>query len=541
MRTTDTSSIIDSIDIVKEISKYVQLTPKGGEYTSCCPFHVEDTPSFFVNPQKRLFYCFGCQAGGNVINFRSMIAGLQLKDAVLALANDYGLQVQNISSKQPLKDCLIAAQSIYLNALPSSSNATTYLTNRGFKADTLTQFGVGYVPDEWQVLTKDPKINKKDALVLGMLIKKNDRVFDRFRGRITFPIHDHLGTIVGFGGRVIGDAKPKYLNSTDSELYHKREVLYGLFHAIQAKSKHIILVEGYLDVIALHQAGFKGAVASLGTAFTSEQFKLVCQYADQLTFCFDGDRAGYSAAEKAFQTILPLIRDQLACAFLFLEDGEDPDSYIQSHGAENFGQRISRATSFTAYLEHRAQSGLNIQILDHQAQFIKRLHEHLVQMPNSITKRLIQKKHTLKIQAELSRVKKTVAIKKDMKEIRLITLCFQYPELFQSKQLLLSSALDELPELCQTAITSLFKEPKLSLASFCVRLQLTYTPSLINQAIDAASVEKEFIDIVQKLRANGIKAKIDQLITKSKVGSLTENEGIMLQALLIKKRDLQKS
>ncbi len=536
---SDTSSIIEQIDIVKEISKHVQLIPKGSEYTACCPFHLEDTPSFFVNPQKRLFYCFGCQVGGNVINFKALIAGLNTKDAVQALANEYGLQISKQPSRQPLKDCLSVAQNLYLKYLKQSDKAQAYLKSRGLSTDIIDAFGVGYVPDEWQVLSKNNNISKKDALNLGMIIDKNGRSYDRFRSRVMFPIHDHLGTLVGFGGRSIDDSKPKYLNSADSDLYHKREVLYGLHQAIKAKEKHLIVVEGYMDVIALHQAGFKGAVASLGTAFTSEQFSLICQYADQLTFCFDGDRAGKSAAEKAFQTLLPLIRDQVACSFLFLDEGEDPDSYIQNHGAEAFRNQLEHALPFSTFLEDQASIDLNTKILDHQAQFIKRVHAFLEQMPNSITKKLIQKKHQLKVTASPA-PKVTPQKKQNPKIWRLLELIFQYPSL-RKEYLLSEDTKWFLPKVCQSALTMLDEQPNLSFAGFCQQQQLQYMPSIISASDDEERAKKELCDMIEKLKAATIKHHINLLIEKSKREGLSTEEANKLQQLLLKKQNLQKN
>lgn len=536
----DISQVIESVDIVQEISKYVQLKQKGNEFSACCPFHNEDTPSFYVNPLKRLFYCFGCQTGGNVINFRANIAGLQFKDALTALAREHGIKIESHAKPTaPLRETLDTALSMYRSMLLEQPSAQAYLKERHLSQEVIQQFEIGFANDEWQMLSGSRKIKQAHAESLGMIIPKNGRYYDRFRARVMFPIRDHFGALCGFGGRCLGDEKPKYLNSPESSLYHKSKILYGLNHAIKAKSKHMIVSEGYLDVIALHQAGFTGGVAPLGTAFTTEQFHLLCQYADEITFCFDGDAAGIKAANKAFETVLPHLRDQVACFFLFLDKDEDPDSIIQKGGAALFEQKMQKRLGLSCYMDQICSQGLDISRLEHKAIFLKKVAEVLKLMPSSITKRLIQKKHQFNTAVKIE--KTAVPAVKTSLEMRLIELLFSCPGVVANNQMVFESYKRYLPPLSQSALETLTTAPHASLAEFIETTGVDYRPSQLALQSDENAVCQELSDLLYRMKLNRLTQAIKTLTDRGRSAPLSEVDNQKLQSLFKTKHEMQKS
>lgn len=459
------TAIIDAVSLETEVSKYVKLRPNKHELLGLCPFHTEDTPSFYVNPAKKLFFCFGCQTGGNVITFRSKIAGITTKDAVEALANDYGVKLEPSSSesRKPYYDNLDIATDFYKQMLSKSPQAKAYLNKRMLSDESINTFQIGYAPEGWRHLEHAPRFNTKVGKTLGLIIETDKGGYDRFRNRIIFPIISHQGKVVGFGGRSLGDEKPKYINSAESLVYHKSDILYGLYHALQHQEKTLIIVEGYLDVISLHAAGFVGACASLGTAFTPSHFKLAARYAEHIIFCFDGDEAGQKAQEKAFQTLLPHIRDQVSCSFLSLPKGEDPDSYLQKYGKEAFLSCLDSATPFSEYLLSHGRFNDNPS-LEQAAKKHAHLSSLIKQMPDSILKNLLLDKLPVPI-------KKTAVVNKspnirNNNDMMLLELIFQQPEVLAKLPHDIVNMKTSLPPLVLNAWNALILDQNLSLATF---------------------------------------------------------------------------
>lgn len=532
-------AVIDASDIISEVSKHVQLKPKNNEYTACCPFHQEDTPSFYVNPSKRLFYCFGCQAGGNVINFRAMISGLQFKDALGALAHELNItHTQN--NKNKAQETLKTASKLYQSQLKSTPEAIRYLSDRGISQTSIEQFELGFTPDEWRTITNHSFIKKQDALDSGLIIQKESNTYDRFRNRITFPIRDHRGSLCGLGGRVINDDKPKYLNSPETELYHKGKILYGLNQAIRKNAKRIIVVEGYLDVITLHQAGFEGGVAALGTAFTTEHFDLICPYATDLIFCFDGDRAGHSAARKAFDVLLPKLRDQVACFFVFLNDGEDPDSIISQQGPEAFQDRLTQAMGFSDYLKKIATDDLNANNIEHQAQIIKNSAHLLKQMPDSIYSRLIKKDLQIKIPTNNTPKVPTHNDSTHKHIKRLIELICSNKKTLKDNQAALEKITHYLPPIIQNTIQTLNKHPETSLAEIYSMHNIQYLPSKCVTDSDSTAATTELSDLLSHFCNNYLSEQIKQLSHQAQHNSLTPTDQQKLLSLLQEKKHLKK-
>ncbi|MDX1303427.1 DNA primase [Photobacterium sp.] len=365
-------SFIDDLitrhDIVDVIDARVKLKKQGKNFGACCPFHNEKTPSFSVSQEKQFYHCFGCGVHGNVLDFVMEFDRLEFVEAVEELASQLGLDVPRedggkpsgprTAEKRSLYDQMGLISQFYQSQLrtPDGQVAIDYLKNRGLSGEVVQKFGIGYIPDQWDMVRsrfgRDPE-SQKSLVTTGMLIENdNGRRYDRFRGRVMFPIHDRRGRVIGFGGRVLGDGTPKYLNSPETPIFHKGRELYGLYEVLQAhrEPEKLLVVEGYMDVAALAQFGVDYAVASLGTATTGDHIQTLFRQTSTVVCCYDGDRAGREAAWRAMEQGLPFLTDGRQLKFMFLPDGEDPDSCIRSEGKEAFEQRINQAMPLTEFL-----------------------------------------------------------------------------------------------------------------------------------------------------------------------------------------------
>lgn len=356
--------LLSRADIVELIDKRVPLKKQGREFAACCPFHNEKSPSFFVSPVKQFYHCFGCGAHGTAISFLMEYDHMAFPEAVRELAEMMGMQVPveqgetaSVSSNAPLYEVLDKAASYYRTQLKTSRVAIEYLKSRGLTGEIAKEFNLGFVPPGWDNVLK--AVGRDDAAVkalqgAGMLIEKenNRRFHDRFRERVMFPIKDDRGRVIGFGGRVIGQGEPKYLNSPETSLFHKGRNLYGLYEAKQALRSipRLLVVEGYMDVVALAQYGVRYAVATLGTSTTTEHVIKLFKIVNEVVFCFDGDRAGRSAAWRAMENALPAAESGRQISFLFLPEGEDPDTLIRKEGKEAFEKRLSSATPLSKFM-----------------------------------------------------------------------------------------------------------------------------------------------------------------------------------------------
>ncbi|MBX6404374.1 DNA primase [Pseudomonas syringae pv. tomato] len=354
--------LLNRTDIVDVVSSRVQLKKAGKNYSACCPFHKEKTPSFSVSPDKQFYYCFGCGAGGNALGFIMDHDNLDFPQAVEDLAKAAGMEVpreQGVKGQKPrqptdspLYPLLNAASEFYRQALkshPSRKAAVDYLKCRGLSGEIARDFGLGFAPPGWDNLYKhlsSDSLQQKVMIDAGLLIENAEtgKRYDRFRDRVMFPIRDSRGRIIAFGGRVLGDDKPKYLNSPETPVFHKGQELYGLFEArkFNRNLDEIIVVEGYMDVIALAQQGLRNAVATLGTATSEEHLKRLFRVVPNVLFCFDGDQAGRNAAWRALEAALPNLQDGRRARFLFLPEGEDPDTLVRSEGTDAFKARINQ-------------------------------------------------------------------------------------------------------------------------------------------------------------------------------------------------------
>ncbi|EGQ7841522.1 DNA primase [Vibrio alginolyticus] len=367
--------LLARLDIVDIIDARVKLKKKGKNYGACCPFHNEKTPSFSVSQEKQFYHCFGCGAHGNAIDFLMEFDRLEFVEAIEELASYLGLDVPreqrsggngsfqsgpqaSSSEKRNLYDLMGSIAQFYRNQLkqPASKVAIEYLKDRGLSGEIVQKFGIGYVADEWDLVRKNFGQNKEnqDMLVTGGMLIENDKGnrYDRFRGRVMFPIRDRRGRVIGFGGRVLGDGTPKYLNSPETPIFHKGKELYGLYEVLQAyrEPPQILVVEGYMDVVALAQYGVDYSVASLGTSTTGDHLQVLFRQTSTVVCCYDGDRAGREAAWRAMENALPYLTDGRQLKFMFLPDGEDPDSYIRQNGKQAFEQQVSNAMPLSEFM-----------------------------------------------------------------------------------------------------------------------------------------------------------------------------------------------
>jgi DNA primase len=354
--------LLNRTDILDVVSSRVQLKKAGKNFTACCPFHKEKTPSFSVSPDKQFYYCFGCGAGGNALGFVMDHDNLDFVQAVEDLAKAAGMEVPREESRRgskprqptdsPLYPLLTAAAEYYRQALrqhPARKSAVEYLKGRGLTGEIARDFGLGFAPPGWDNLLRhlsSDTLQQRAMIDAGLLVENADtgKRYDRFRDRVMFPIRDSRGRVIAFGGRVLGDDKPKYLNSPETPVFHKGQELYGLYEArkFNRNLDEIIVVEGYMDVIALAQQGLRNAVATLGTATSEEHIKRLFRIVPSILFCFDGDQAGRNAAWRALEAALGSLQDGRKARFLFLPEGEDPDTLIRAEGLDAFRARIAQ-------------------------------------------------------------------------------------------------------------------------------------------------------------------------------------------------------
>jgi DNA primase len=555
--------LLARVDIVEVIGARVPLKKTGREFSACCPFHTEKTPSFTVSPVKQFYHCFGCGQHGTAIGFLMAYDRMTFPEAVEELARRVGLEVPHDEraerrgpDPQPIYDTLEEAARFYQQQLrrhPAARQAVEYLKRRGLTGETAATFGLGYAPPGWDNLlralgTDEAGVKRLDAA--GLLAEGSDRKrYDRFRERVMFPIRDTRGRIVGFGGRVLGDAKPKYLNSPETPVFHKGRELYGLYEARRAPGtiERLLVVEGYMDVIALTQHGIRNAVATLGTATTSEHLDRLFKTAPEIVFCFDGDRAGREAAWKALNTALPHLSEGREARFLFLPEGEDPDTLVRKEGPDGFSARIRQAQPLSAFLYARLSSDVDVASLDGRARLASRARPMLAQLPPGPFRELMQQRLT-----ELTGVAATAAPRRPLQPLpgrmvvgtipparRAIALLLRQPEVASRPDLpdgwrdapvpevdLLARLVDlasARPDIPPAALIERWEDPEL-------RHHLSNLQALRLDLIDD-DVPEHFLGTLRRLAELARRAEVERLLRKNDLTSLTENEKARLREI----------
>ena len=454
-------SLLDRADIVEYVGAGLKLTKKGKDHWACCPFHQEKTPSFKVSTERQGYYCFGCKASGNLIGFVMTRDNVEFPQAIETLAAHYGVEVpreggERERPEEGLYEVLAEAAACFVTWLrepETGAKAREYLQGRGLKPTTTEGFSLGFVPAGWDNLLS--KLGTTDArtefLHKAGLIRRKDgdaHFFDMFHGRLMFPIRDARGRIIGFGGRALDDHGPKYLNSPQTPVFHKARELYGLYEARQASRRieELILVEGYTDVLSLHQAGITNSVATLGTAASEQHFTSMFRHTDTLVCCFDGDQAGRRAAHSAMLQAIPTLRTNKKLKFAFLPEGEDPDSLVSTQGAEAFTKRLATSQLFSEYFFEEMRAGLDLNALEDQARLRHMAEPEIERLPDDPLKSLmrtklaeftggaqVQGQHGRATRAQSSR--RTRGVRKDRRAIlrqRMLSILVRHPAFFAS-------------------------------------------------------------------------------------------------------------
>ncbi|MGB5627482.1 MAG: DNA primase [Woeseiaceae bacterium] len=413
--------LIARADVVEIVGRRVQLKKAGREFKACCPFHDEKTPSFTVSPGKGFYHCFGCGAHGTAVGFLMEFDHMSFVEAIESLASSMGVEVPRSESDKPARRydelfSLMDSVARYWQAvMKETQTAVDYLKNRGIDGATAKRFGIGYAPDGWSnVLDKFGKSSEatERLLATGLIIRKdNGQHYDRFRDRIMFPIRDTRGRTIGFGGRTLGDGEPKYLNSPETVLFHKGRELYGLFEARQAlrNIEQLVVVEGYMDVVALARHGIDFSVATLGTATTSEHLNQLFRLTENVHFCFDGDRAGKAAAWRALENALPQIREGRQIRFVFLPEGQDPDSFVNENGADAFVDALDNSVALSGFLIEELASQVDMETVDGRARLAELARPLVNKIPTGVYRELLMESLAAAVGLTAAKLEKMIA------------------------------------------------------------------------------------------------------------------------------------
>ncbi|HJR10412.1 MAG TPA: DNA primase [Rhodanobacteraceae bacterium] len=557
--------LLARVDIVDVVQLRVPLKRAGREWTACCPFHDERTPSFYVSPAKQFYHCFGCGAHGSAVRFLMEYEHLEFPDAVEELAQSVGLTVPHEGGPaRPREDhtdlysLLDSAAAFYQRALPESAAARAYCKKRGLDAAIIERFRIGWAPGGWDAVKR--ALGSSDARTklleqAGMLSTGDKgKQYDRFRERLMFPILDRRGRVIAFGGRVLEGDGPKYLNSPETPLFHKGRELFALWQVRQANTKleRLIVVEGYMDVVSLHQAGVTQAVATLGTATTNEHAELLFRAAPDVYFCFDGDRAGRSAAWRALESVLPRMRDGRQAFFLFLPEGEDPDTLVRKEGRDGFEARLKNATPLSEYFYAYLSHDVNVATLDGRARLAEHAKPLLAKLPDGAFRDLmfaeLEKRtgvqgtpaanaaHSRRVTSATGAPKRTLvrsAIAMLLANPALaqeITLPYAFAGLDKPGIPLLTELLDflqERPGINTALLLEHFANREES--SALQKLALTEFPG------EPEALRAEFIDAFRKLAEQTTQQRLDGLIRKQSESGLDDADKNELRALLARK------
>jgi len=552
-------------DIVELVDSYIPLKKAGTNFTCCCPFHQEKTPSFNVIPHKQFFYCFGCGVSGNAIKFLMMFLHLPFPEAVKNIADKLGVplptdqQTNELSLSSQLQGLLNQINNFYKKSLYQRPTIVVdYVKKRQLNKQVIEEFQLGYAPPDWQNLQKIFPQSLKLLVEAGMIIPKEQKnhYFDRFRNRLMFPLHNRQGKLIGFGGRVLDDQqKPKYMNSPETVLFHKQKELYGLYQVIHKnpKPEFVIVVEGYMDVISLFQYGLPYAVATMGTASSHYHLQTLHKYTDNIIFCFDGDAAGRQAAWRALENALPLYNQMANIKFLLLPDAHDPDSYIRAFGSDTFKNEILKAQSLHAYFAHEickqfAKSGTQKLILE--------LQKYLQHLDDGPGKELIYQEIAKLTRLESYRIAQWVnqphtiqtqqAVKTTTPMRLAMALLIQNPPLHQQINTTLIEEIQTLyPEPLGMLLKTILDFPEIKTASLVEHFRDHYYFEAFNKlAVFEHQIQEDqqassLSQIIEFLIKQSMTDAIDELMQRLKKEGLGDEDKIRLQELL-QKRQIQK-
>lgn len=556
--------LLTRTDIVEFIDSYVPLKKRGTSHTACCPFHNEKTPSFNVVAKKQFYHCFGCGASGNAISFAMNYLHMSFSDAIETLATRIGVQVPREGRTEKNQQSLNLYQFLnevaqfYQHTLKTAGlPAITYLKERQVSGEIARLYQLGYAPQGWQTLEAKFKKNKNELIATGMLIAKEDgKTYDRYRQRVMYPIHDRHGRIIGFGGRAIEkDQKPKYLNSPETAIFQKSRELYGLHQVLQQQNPvaNVVIVEGYMDVIALAQHGIMNAVATLGTATSTYHIQLLSKYTKQLIFCFDGDAAGRQAAWRALESSLTHLNAGLDASFIFLPEGHDPDSLVREEGKEAFLKRLQQATPLNRFLLDTLTKEIDTTSLAGKSQLVNAVKPYLVKMADGPYKQLLTDELARLTRIESHRMQQLIeekapdsALNTNNKHITrspiriAVAILLQHPEIYTAclTQLFPQMADLQKQRVLKTLMQQIAENPDINTA----KLIESWRDSPIFESLSQLAIwdhqvpehalATEFIDIVLFLAKQNREQAIKQLMKKSQEQGLDDAERLKLQEML---------
>ncbi len=555
--------LLNRIDLVDLVQSRVPIKKKGANYHGLCPFHHEKTPSFTVSAPKQFYHCFGCGAHGNAIGFVMELDRLNFVEAVEELARQLGLDVpregEGEKGPRPQYDALYAlmqqAAVFYERQLrehPDKNRAVEYLKRRGLTGQTAKAFGLGFAPPQWDALLRDlnPSPQQLELLQQAGLLSQSDKSqgYDRFRDRIIFPIRDKRGRVIGLGGRIIDQGEPKYLNSPETPIFHKGKTLYGLFEAKQKLHTFVrmMVVEGYMDVVMLAQAGIHYAVATLGTATTAEHLRLLKQECHEILFCFDGDKAGREAASRALKVCLPFMTGELDIRFLFLPEGEDPDSLVQQEGKAAFEKRLNQETlSFYDFMLRQVGEGLDLNSLSGKARWVLQFKPYWQALPegpfknfvlDSLARRFGLSFEQMQRQLETASVEEQTSFLEQQLSLeeKAVALLIQNPGLAQTlpetMQMERTPVLEKLIRACQVQP---FKNAGQAIEFFRGQAEFVLLNQLASHPYPSLieNVQEEWAAVLAKLSSNR-EEDLNALLEASKQRELSASEKQKLLQLL---------
>ncbi|GGD23827.1 DNA primase [Franconibacter pulveris 1160] len=557
------NDLLARTDIVDLIDARVKLKKQGKNYHACCPFHNEKTPSFTVNGEKQFYHCFGCGAHGNAIDFLMNYDKLEFVETVEELAAMHNLEVPYEAGngpsqierhqRQTLYELLDGLNAFYQQALaqPGAEPARQYLQKRGLSEEVIRHFAIGYAPPGWDNVLKrfgGNSENRKSLIDAGMLVTNDQgRSYDRFRERVMFPIRDKRGRVIGFGGRVMGDALPKYLNSPETEIFHKGRQLYGLYEAQQSNQNppRLLVVEGYMDVVALGQYGINYAVASLGTSTTAEHIQMLFRVTNTVICCYDGDRAGRSAAWRALETALPYMTDGRQLRFMFLPEGEDPDTLVRKEGKAAFEQRMEQAQPLSTFLFNSLLPQVDLSSPDGRAQLSTLALPLISQVPGETLRIYLRQELGNKLgilddsqlerlmpkQSDNAQSRPAPTLKRTTMRI-LIGLLVQNPELAPLVPSLAGLDESKLPGLALFAelVNTCLSQPGLTTGQLLEHYRGTKEAATLEKLAtwddiaDKDIAEKTFTDSLDHLFDSALELRLTELIARSRTHGLTPAE-----------------
>lgn len=542
--------LLARIDIIEVIDRMVPLKKTGVNYSALCPFHAEKSPSFSVSPRKQFYHCFGCGAHGNAISFLMEYERLEFLDAVEQLAKQAGLDIPrdhrpHEKREVELYELLNAACGYYEQQLKNSKAAIEYLKNRGISGETAKRFKLGFAQNNWQQLQKIYSASEQEWEKAGLLIRKDQSCYDRFRDRLMFPIHDKRGRVIGFGGRVLDDSLPKYLNSPETSVFHKGQELYGLYEARlhERELSSLIIVEGYMDVISLSEHGIHNAVATLGTATSEHHLKTLLRHSSELIFCFDGDKAGRTAAWRALEITLPFMNQNISVQFIFLDNNEDPDSFVKTHGKDAFLKKLSSADRLAHVFFNHLSADMDLSKTEDRARFAEQAKIYIEKIPSGTYQELLYEELAKRTRIHFQAKKTTVKIERQSTRNKPSALRIAFMLLVQNPELAKEIDIPEIlnvqgNELFIDVLNYLKTKPTLSTAALLEHwrdhanfITLSKLASLSHE-VPEKGIATEFKDAVTQLLKQQREQDIEGLIAKAAQGLLSQDEKLYLHALI---------